>query len=172
MKTRASWFLATLLLCGASLTAGYLAGRRPPPSPPAADGVSTAASAGAARRIETPDAAGKSSAPGPSLEQQLKAALNSPYAKRWNKFRDIARTVDPAHALEALALAEKILPRNEFSTFRYGLYDSWAERDPRGLLAYGASLKNRQDRNTALSAALGELGRIDSAAALQWVDEN
>src|SRR5438876_2993505 len=111
MKTRPGWFLATFLLCGASLAGGYLFGHRSPSSLAPGRGATVSAPAAVAGRIEARTSVSPDSAPAASLEQQLKAALNSPYQKRWNKFRDVARTVDPAHALEALALAERILPR-------------------------------------------------------------
>ena len=88
------------------------------------------------------------------FETELKKISSGPSRKRWERMRDLARSVSPADATNALALAEKILPRQEWWNFRHNLLEKWAESDPQAVLAYGQTLKSRNDRRQAISTAL------------------
>ncbi len=69
------------------------------------------------------------------LEAKLKKAASSPLRKRWERMQELGRSISPADATNALALAEKALSRNEFWGFRYSLMGKWAEADPQALPA-------------------------------------
>src|SRR5262245_17249548 len=79
------------------------------------------------------------------FEMRLRAMTSLPIRKRWDHLRDLARSVAAVDATNALKQAEIILPPQEWSNFRYYLLESWAETDPEAVLAYGQSLKNRND---------------------------
>jgi hypothetical protein len=71
-----------------------------------------------------------------SFEAQLQAIMAMPRQKRWNRIRDAAKSVAPGDEMSALAIAERILSRQEMQNFRWNLAEIWAERDYKGLLAY------------------------------------
>src|SRR6266568_1728768 len=95
------------------------------------------------------------------FESQLRKISSSPARKKWERMRDLTLTFATGDAIKALALAEKILSRQEFMSFRHYALEKWAEADPQAVLAYGQSLKNRSERQQAISAALGEWARQD-----------
>src|SRR5262249_12320234 len=83
------------------------------------------------------------------LESRLRALLSCPGRKKYQRVNELARSIPLADTTNALGLAEKILPRQDFWTFRYTLLEKWAESDPQAVLAFGQSLKNRSECQTA-----------------------
>lgn len=159
-----------LIMLGLGVAAGYIAGRRSTPVPihvasspqPKAADNSNASSRQNLATVTPSD-------PG-DFESSLRQANSGPMRKRWDKLRDLAKSVAPGDERNALTLAEKILPRQEWWNFRYALLEKWAERDPQAVLAYGQSLKSRNDRQQAISTALTGWARQDPDAALAWVE--
>src|SRR5215471_287217 len=105
-----------------------------------------------------------------NLAEQLHKLNSVSWRKKWEQARDLARSISPRDSSNALVIAEKILPRQEWYNFRYQVLQKWAEADPLAVLAYGQSLKNRSDRQQAISQALQEWAKRDPDAALAWVD--
>ena len=102
---------------------------------------------------------------------QLRKLSSASWRRKWEQARDLARSIPPQDASNALATAEKILPRQEWYNFRYQLLQKWAEADPQAVLAYGQSLKNRNDGQQAISTALQEWAKREPEAALAWVEK-
>ncbi|MSU59163.1 MAG: hypothetical protein EXS35_13520 [Pedosphaera sp.] len=174
MTSRFAVLLTIALAIGA---AGFLIGRNTAPTkssaqtappPPAAPAKSSAA---VRHNAADGEATNRTPFDAADLEAQLKKATSGPWRKRWERMQDLAKTISPANATNALALAEKVLSQNEFWSFRYTLLEKWAESDPQAVLAYGQSLKSRNDRQQAISSALTEWARKDPDAALAWVEK-
>ena len=143
----------------AALAVGAVAGfvvAKHTTSPPPAQSVSVT-DAPAPRQPKPRLLAGQT--PGPAsaalepadFETRLRQLASGPSRKRWERLRDLASSVAPEDARQALTLAEKILPRQEWGNFRYNLLQKWAEADPQAVLNYGLGLKSRNDRQNALS---------------------
>ncbi len=106
-----------------------------------------------------------------TLESELRRISSGPSRKRWEALQTLARSISAADAPKALQIADKVLGRNEYWNFRYYLLQHWAEQDPMAVLAYGESLKNRQERTQAITQALSEWARKDPNAALAYVEK-
>src|SRR5436309_317882 len=50
---------------------------------------------------------------------QLRKLTSASWRRKWEQARDLARSIPPQDASNALAMAEKILPRQEWYNFRY-----------------------------------------------------
>src|ERR1051325_4158715 len=180
MNSRLTLFVAVALVAGA---AGFLAGRNAAHRNTSVDAAAAQtinqaeARPGTAARRNKNENAGERTAPArpafdaADLEAQLKKAASGSWRKRWERIQDLAKSLSPADATNALALAEKVLGQNEFWTFRYQVFEKWADADPQALLAYGQSLKSRNDRQQAISSALTEWAHTDADAAMAWVDK-
>ena len=154
---------------------GFFAGRKTVSSPSPANVSSqnsieatavrpkTASPANAERAVAKFDAA--------DFEARLKKFKSLTWRRRWDQLRDLARSVSSGDETNALALAEKNLPYQEWMNFRYGLIEFWAERSPKEVLAYGQGLKNRGERQNAISQALTGWARQEPDAALAWAEK-
>jgi hypothetical protein len=154
---------------------GYQLGRRRP-SPPSS-GTPAAATSGLGTlptpsrpipaRTNNPSAA---TATG-SIEVRLRAVLREHPSRRWIRLSDIARSVKPAEAMEAIAAGNAILPAGMRENFRFQVLEHWAEVDPMAVLEYAQSLRDRNERTQALRPAVIEWARRDAAGALEWVQK-
>src|SRR5215467_2215343 len=70
------------------------------------------------------------------LAVQLRKLSTVSWRKKWEQARDLARSISIGDSSNALVIAEKILPRQEWYNFRYQLLQKWAEADPLAVLAY------------------------------------
>ena len=163
----ARWLFALAVLCGVAL--GFVLGKTwgtggKPNRQVAGDAPANSNALGAPIFKSPPSRTGTNVYYAPDLAALLRAARNN----YW-KVRDIARSIPITEATNALQIARAILAYQEFGNFRHALLESWGERDPHSLLAYGLSLKSRNDRNGAVSAALRELGRTDPDRAMEFI---
>ena len=162
---RTSILLIAALVAGAA--GGYLAGRNTTP-PRTQTSSSTNAVVASHQRGRSNRAVADQTDSAPfqpdELAAQLRKLSSVSWRKRWEQARDIARSILPKDASNALAMAEKILSRQEWYNFRYQVLQKWAEADPLAVLAYGQSLKNR-------SEALQEWGKREPDAAMAWAEK-
>ncbi len=169
---RTSILLIAALVAGAA--GGYLAGRNTTPNrTQTSSSTNVVAASHQKGRPVRPVADQADPAPfqPDDLAAQLRKLSSVSWRKRWEAARDLARSISPKDASNALAMAEKILPRQEWYNFRYQVLQKWAEADPAAVLAYGQSLKNRSDRQQAISQALQEWGKREPEAAMAWAEK-
>ena len=102
---------------------------------------------------------------------RLREALTDTTGQRWQRLSQIARSVSPKHFAAALAVAEQILPRQEWQNFRTVILMTWADGDLPAALAYAQTLTSSSEKQQAISAVLQSWAQRDPQAALKWVSQ-
>ncbi len=171
MTSRPLLLVAVALVAG--IASGFFAGRsiRAPQTATQSNPTSTIPTKPDTSKASRANDTGLPTFDAAGFESRLRKVSSGPMRKRWDNLRDLAKSVAPGDEANALAIAEKILPRQEWWNFRYSLLEKWAEREPQAVLAYGQSLKSRNDRQQAISTALSAWARLDPDAALAWVEK-
>ena len=104
------------------------------------------------------------------VAQALNELKNAPQSTRWEKLRDLARSIDPALFPQALALVEKESLQYR-GWYRTTLLGEWAKVDARAALAYAQAVKGTQERVGAVITVARVWAEVDATSALAWVQQ-
>jgi len=132
-----TWILLIAALVAVA-AGGYLAGRNTTPSRTQTSASTNVVAASHQKDLPSRPVADQTSPASfqpDDLAAQLRKLNSVSWRKRWEQARDIARSISPKDASNALAMAEKILSRQEWYNFRYQVLQKWAEAEPLAVLA-------------------------------------
>lgn len=85
------------------------------------------------------------------------------------KLRRALDSVELRDMPRALLLIDKALEQHTRSSLRQLLLSRWAETDPRAAMASAQAVRNRAERESAISAVLGGWADKDPESAVAWV---
>ena len=168
MKPKTGLLLAGVFAAGCVL--GVVLTRLNQSQPAVASTTGTNISDARAQRTSIRTSGQQNVVANPDYLTALEAISGMPRDKRWDKLREIARSVPAGEEAAALTAAHKLLNFHELSNFRWNLIQAWAERDYRAVIAYSETLKDRNERNQAQQAGLFEWAKADPEGALAWLE--